>query len=1170
MALSWLLYIILALVRPVLELSKFLVNRLNRLRIWLQIEAYLYGAGLWTGVYNLGDDNDRSSSERAIAWIERAAELNDNQESTHIAQYFADVHFSRMSRLGLKPDADKLEQHLHTILSESCSNHRAVFMLCDIYRLRYRRTLSYYHIEQALDLTERVILTSDDNDPELPLLLGCCAVALFDQSEALNSRDSLDMAILLFETGKIMLGNRRRSFSWSFLRANHAEALIRQFEASGDQACLDDALQLMNEVGNLSRFQLPIMLRYGLIRLRALDSQWQLRPRMDTLMSLRRELAAYLKYLPKNASSPMRPEIFQFAGVNTSRTWTMPDGRTGDGFAMVQDGLEVARTQLRSWSQPESDNPPGLAPFLQELAVALDIRHEAYFSPVNLDLSCNTMTLSVRLTDSKSMHLKGRAARMLDICHKMAGLAVERFAITLRTVETVMLPILVLGRAPIILRSQALIAKQLGLCALDRYEQNEEMLFLDRAISHFGKAVELAITDTLQLVELLRSLSRAHLKRGEAKAKVFLEQRQGIAVPDALNESHVATRGAILTDFDIAVTQLDRIKAMGTEIGFTNMDSFETLGKIYQARFSVSREVSDAQQAIEAWTNACASRSVTPLYRWTCAVSICGLQREIMPLIGGDLMTLADSLRTAVNVTLELITDGDTHKELIWKVRILSRLASYAASVGILAGKPPEEMLKLLEQGRTLIWSRSLNRRVDVSALLERHRDIAEKFIALQLQLVVEKASNRQWGSMTYSEMVQSNRHHLREEQQRLLQQIRSQPGFEDFMHVPIHDQALNKHASQGPVVVFVQGKECYAIVITTSTLESVHLPEFGLHECEQHLGEYQKFLQSCNQDMNEANRCIDSLLIWFWRAAAEPVLSHIYQVLDLDIKQPPQTLPRVWWVTSGFLNVFPIHAASDHRRAVASGEPCSVMDLVTSSYTPTLQVLEYTRRTMDRMTSKPSIEPSAVLVGMKFTPNKSPDLDNAIPETQAVSSILSSAGFTVMTLGNPSSQFQASATRKAVVLGLRKSTVAVFAAHGEAAADPINSKIYLQDWDRRPFNVGMLMNMDFENLQLVELSACQMAVSRDPFLMEEGLHMSGAFQMAGVPNTIATWWPVLDMHATRISETFHRGLITSGQSSAPFLDVRLSALSLRKTLIQMRNEGLSPVIWGAYVHFGV
>lgn len=53
-----------------------------------------------------------------------------------------------------------------------------------------------------------------------------------------------------------------------------------------------------------------------------------------------------------------------------------------------------------------------------------------------------------------------------------------------------------------------------------------------------------------------------------------------------------------------------------------------------------------------------------------------------------------------------------------------------------------------------------------------------------------------------------------------------------------------------------------------------------------------------------------------------------------------PQELPRVYWVSSGWLGVVPIHAAGCHDEEPTDGIAGSVHDRVVSSYLPGLKVL--------------------------------------------------------------------------------------------------------------------------------------------------------------------------------------------------------------------------------------
>ena len=215
----------------------------------------------------------------------------------------------------------------------------------------------------------------------------------------------------------------------------------------------------------------------------------------------------------------------------------------------------------------------------------------------------------------------------------------------------------------------------------------------------------------------------------------------------------------------------------------------------------------------------------------------------------------------------------------------------------------------------------------------------------------------------------------------------------------------------------------------------------------------------------------------------------------------------------------------------------------------------------MEHLTRKTFIDPTArfaMLAAMQNTADRR-QLDNAVPEIHEVQAIIEPELPTRLITGNE-------LTRKTVIQNLRSCMIAHLACHGEADPyDPLRTKLLLQDWGPKPLRVGFLMRMDMANCQLAYLSACQTAVNRDEKLAEEGLHLSGAFQMAGVPNTIATSWEIHDEEAVQVAAGFYRGL----KDGCGRLDVSRCARSLHGVLVDMRDRGLSPYVWGGYTHFG-
>lgn len=235
-------------------------------------------------------------------------------------------------------------------------------------------------------------------------------------------------------------------------------------------------------------------------------------------------------------------------------------------------------------------------------------------------------------------------------------------------------------------------------------------------------------------------------------------------------------------------------------------------------------------------------------------------------------------------------------------------------------------------------------------------------------------------------------------------------------------------------------------------------------------------------------------------------------------------------------------------------------MDNVVSSYTPTLKALKYARTRMQHLTQNEpthSLKGYALLAAMSETPDQRP-LEHAVPEAEAVQAILNPELPTTLISNS-------SLTRRSAIEHLRTCRIAHLACHGEADIhDPLRTKLLLSDWGPKPFCVGFLMRVEMANCQLTYLSACQSAFNRDQELVEEGSHLSGVFQMAGVPNTLATIWDIDDEEAVKVATGFYQNLKYDSER----IDASRSARALHRITRDMRNRGLSPITYGGYAHF--
>jgi len=158
-------------------------------------------------------------------------------------------------------------------------------------------------------------------------------------------------------------------------------------------------------------------------------------------------------------------------------------------------------------------------------------------------------------------------------------------------------------------------------------------------------------------------------------------------------------------------------------------------------------------------------------------------------------------------------------------------------------------------------------------------------------------------------------------------------------------------------------------------------------------------------------------------------------------------------------------------------------------------------------------------------------------------------------------------ATADTVREALTRRPLVHFACHGITDWEsPGASRLLLYDHRTSPFSVTTISRLRLEQAVLAYLSACD--TSRVvPRLVDEAVHITAAFQIAGYQQVIGTLWPVHDRMARRIAYEFYAVLTSSGRHP-PQPDG--AARALHKTLLKLRDDyPESPTAWAAYIHVG-
>jgi len=507
-------------------------------------------------------------------------------------------------------------------------------------------------------------------------------------------------------------------------------------------------------------------------------------------------------------------------------------------------------------------------------------------------------------------------------------------------------------------------------------------------------------------------------------------------------------------------------------------------------------------------------------------------------------------------------------------------LASMAAATTLNAGKEAYHALQLLELGRGVIAGLLMEVRRDISDLGQQHPDLAKSFTSLRDELdapadrtisLIPSPNTSSWESQA------SRRLEADQEFDKLLIKIRAQPGFENILLPPTVDE-LMAAANPGPIIVVnLSSYCCVAFLVERCQIRALELPQLSLEEVE-------KRAKNLRSDLT-------TTLAWLWRVVAYPCLE------ALGFTQPPSedNWPHIWWIPTGALSHFPLHAAGRHFDSSKE----TVLDRVMSSYSSSVKALIYGRRQRVRMPAPSELE-DALLVGMQNTPDQ-PPLPFAAREVAMLEDLCPSLRLKPVRLPRQ--------RREDVLAHFRTCKIFHFAGHGESdPSEPSRSRLLLEDWKTTPLTVSDLRDhcLHENSPFLAYLSACSTGANKVERLTDETIHLISACQLAGFRHVVGTLWEVDDWYSVYAARVVYEAVRDKewkdeavalgvhkaarllraktgggGQGDIPVdVDERreVAAIIDREGGGSGRNRGVYddaipeegiPSIWAAYIHVG-
>ncbi|KAK4213174.1 CHAT domain-containing protein [Rhypophila decipiens] len=440
-------------------------------------------------------------------------------------------------------------------------------------------------------------------------------------------------------------------------------------------------------------------------------------------------------------------------------------------------------------------------------------------------------------------------------------------------------------------------------------------------------------------------------------------------------------------------------------------------------------------------------------------------------------------------------------------------LASDAAAVALMAGKDAHTALVLLEKGRGVLASSLEGLRADTLGLHDKHPELEERLIRLRQDL--DQPDSAEVGAESPSwEARARRRYDASRELELLLVEIRQQAGFEDFLLSPTEDK-LRSAASFGPVVLINVSKfRCDALLVDKHQIWCLPLPNLNVDEIERRA--------------RLGNLGSLPVLRWLWDDIAQPVLKALGLVTP---PSPSTTWPHIWWIPTGPLRRFPLHAAGYHTGSLPAS---SVLDRAMSSYSFSIRSLLHSRdqRALSVTTTTSPVSPETtgkiLLVAMPTTTGQTP-LPFATQEIAVIQALSPELNL---------SPIIPARLKDDVVRHLPECKIFHFAGHG--LADPINpakSSLLLDDWTTNRLTVGTLMGLNLHTSQqqqgpfLAYLSACGTGRTRDEKLVDESVHVVGACHLAGFRHVIGTLWEVRDESCVDVARLVYQGLRDGGMS---------------------------------------
>ncbi|EWZ80294.1 hypothetical protein NW765_011586 [Fusarium oxysporum] len=1027
---------------------------------------------------------------------------------------------------------------------------------------RYSRTGRVDDLQESIRVAQDIVDTTPSDDPDLPMYLSNLGLALGDLYSITGADSDIENAIFAFREAIDLIpeDSKKRAIYMHDL----GNQFGRMYSKTGATTDLKECLWLIRQAIDLVTTDHPDRASW-LSNLGVRLGEGYLRE--DTSADIEEAIRVTQEAIETTKVTADKVTYLCNLGNRLGERYSM----TGD-TADIENAIEATKEAI---SLSPAD-PVTNAMCLLNLGNRFGDRYDVEGTKAYLDESIRILQQAVDMMPEN--HL-GKALLLNSLGVRLAARYTSVNAtddlesaieMTRRAVEM----------TPKISLSRALFLHNLGASLGDRYTRMNKTADLDEAIQVAREAVNMTPSGHPNRAMYLKGLAIRLGDRYSREGAGSMSDLDNIieAASGAVNAtpSVHTKRPAYLNslgiwlmerykrqdtriDLDEAIRVLQEAVSKAPESHPERARYLVNLGTSLDHRYARTRDSADHEGALSQFQTALRDPSSPAIDRIAGGIAILQICSTT-----SDWQQVCDALEVAVSLIPKLTARSLKNPDKQHLLGQVVGLASNAAAAALNAGRGPTAALKFLEQGRGVLATALEEMRTDVIELQARYPELAKRFVSLRDELdppVARDTFNQDDHGGFNHQARATRRYDAGNKLNEVIAEIQRQPGFEDFLAAP-NEAELKASASCGPIVVINTSEyRCDAILVEQHQIRSVQLPK-----------DMEK--EAWNRDPGKIET-----LEWLWDTVAHQILD----ALGFTQRHDPslEKWPRIWWVATGIMTKFPLHAAGRHNDP--STGSANVLDRVMSSYSSSIKtIIQSRRRGHEAAASAPA---QALLVAMKHTPEQT-SLPFAAREIEVIRDLVKTMQLEPIEPGQH---------KHDIMAHLPQCKVFHFAGHGHTDGhDPMRSRLLLEDGKENPLTVANLLEINLRKHLpfLAYLSACGTGRIRDKRFVDESIHLVSACQLAGFRHVIGTLWEVNDELCVDMARITYEGMRDGSMTDESVCEglhnatrqlrdrwrnmlVNLVARSAtdgdrRPRDIIACDDETSPLNWVPYVHFGV